>query len=64
MAESAGPFGPVARHSRDGCADEFWFPVAAEDGADRAAVFQVQHQRPAGNPVVRASVRASAREVL
>jgi hypothetical protein len=57
MAESAGPFGPVARHSRRGCADEFWFPVAAEDGEHRAAVFQVQHQRPRGNPSVRASVR-------
>jgi hypothetical protein len=59
MAESAGPFGPVARHSRHGCADEFWFPVAAEDGEDRAAVFQVQHQRPRGNPAVRASLRSS-----
>ena len=57
MAESAGPFGPVARHSRDGCADEFWFPVAAEDGEGRAVVFEVQHQRPGGNPAVRASRR-------
>jgi hypothetical protein len=57
MAESAGPFGPVARHSRDGCADEFWFPVTAEDGEQRAVVFQVQHQRPSRNLTVRASLR-------
>jgi hypothetical protein len=53
MAESAGPFGPVTRHSRDGCADEFWFPVAA----DRAAVFKVRHQRRRGNLAVQASLR-------
>ena len=57
MAESAGPFGPVAGHSRDGCADEFWFPVVAEDGEDRSVIFQVQHQRPTGNAAVRASLR-------
>jgi hypothetical protein len=56
MAESAGPLGPVARHSREGCADEFWFPVAAEGGASRAVVFQVQHRRPGANLAVRASL--------
>lgn len=57
MAESAGPLGPVARHSREGCADEFWFPVAAEGGGSRAVVFQVQHRGPGGNLAVQASLR-------
>jgi hypothetical protein len=60
MAESAGPLGPVTRHSRRGCADEFWFPVAADGGGDRAVVFQVRHQRPGGNLAVRASLREIA----
>jgi hypothetical protein len=60
MAESAGPFGPVTRHSRSGCADEFWFPVAAAGGEDRAVVFQVRHQRPGGSLAVRASLREIA----
>jgi hypothetical protein len=57
MAESVGPLGPAARHSRDGCADEFWFPVAAGGGQHRAVVFQVRHQRPGRNLTVRASLR-------
>ena len=56
MAESAGPLGPAARHSRDGCADEFWFPVVADGGAGGAVVFQVQH-RPGGNLAVQATLR-------
>ena len=57
MAESAGPLGPVARHSREGCADEFWFPVAADGGEGSAVVFQVQHRGPGGNLAVQASLR-------
>jgi Methylamine utilisation protein MauE len=61
MAESAGPLGPVARHSREGCADEFWFPVPAEGGASRAVVFQVRHRGRGGNLAVHASLRETAR---
>jgi hypothetical protein len=57
MAESAGPLGPVARHSREGCADEFWFPVAADGAVRRAVVFEVQHRGPGANLAVRASLR-------
>jgi hypothetical protein len=57
MAESAGPLGPVAGHRRTGCADEFWFPVAAETGAGRTVLFQVRHDRSGGTLAVRASVR-------
>lgn len=61
MAESAGPFGPVARHRRRRCTDEFWFPAAAEAGERRAVVFQVRHQGPGGNLAVRASLRDTGR---
>lgn len=56
MAESAGPLGPVARHRRAGCTDEFWFPAAGEA---RAVVFHVRHQGPGGILAVRASLRGS-----
>jgi hypothetical protein len=56
MAESAGPLGPPARHTRAGCADEFWF-TAAEDGPERAVVFQVRHTSAEGALAVQASVR-------
>jgi Methylamine utilisation protein MauE len=62
MAESAGPLGPVARHSREGCTDEFWFPVSAEGGeANRSVVFQVWHRGPGGNLAVQASLREIGR---
>jgi len=61
MAESAGPLGPAARHSREGCTDEFWFPVPADGGASRAVVFQVRHRGPGGNLAVRASLREIGR---
>ena len=32
MADSTGPFGPVARYRRTGCTDEFWFTVLAGAG--------------------------------
>lgn len=57
MAESAGPLGPVARHSREGCTDEFWFPVVAEGSEGRAVLFQVRHQGPGGNLAVQAYLR-------
>jgi len=44
MAGSAGPFGPVARHRRTGCTDEFWFTAPAGQGS-QAVVFRVH--RPA-----------------
>jgi Protein of unknown function (DUF4232) len=54
MAESAGPFGPVARHRRAGCHEEFWFTPL--DG-QRAVVFQVRPAGPGGELAVQASVR-------
>jgi hypothetical protein len=57
MAASAGPLGPVARHHRTGCADEFWFTTANGGGEQRAVMFQVRHTSPQGALAVRASVR-------
>jgi hypothetical protein len=63
MAESAGPFGPVVRHRRAGCSEEFWFtPLLAPadergGGGSRAVVFQVRHAAPGGELAVQASVR-------
>ena len=54
MAESAGPFGPVVRHRRTGCAEEFWFTPL--DG-HRAVVFQVRPGGYGGALAVQASVR-------
>jgi Protein of unknown function (DUF4232) len=57
MAESAGPFGPVARHRRAGCHEEFWFTPLDGLAGDRAVVFQVRHAGPGGELAVQASVR-------
>jgi hypothetical protein len=54
MAESAGPFGPVVRHRRAGCHEEFWF---TPPDAHRAVVFQVRPAGPGGELAVQASVR-------
>jgi hypothetical protein len=56
MAGSAGPFGPVVRYRRAGCADEFWF-IPLDAAADRTVVFQVRHAGPGGALAVQASVR-------
>ena len=56
MAGSAGPFGPVVRYRRAGCAEEFWFsPLDA--APDRAVVFQVRHAGPGRALAVQAAVR-------
>jgi hypothetical protein len=57
MAESAGPFGPVARHRRAGCHEEFWFTPLDGPARDRAVVFRIRHAGPGGEPAVQASVR-------
>jgi hypothetical protein len=65
MAESAGPFGPVVRHRRAGCSEEFWFtpvlPAAPgpgqAGGGPRAVVFQARYAAPGGGLAVQASVR-------
>jgi hypothetical protein len=54
MAESAGPFGPVARYQRSGCAEEFWFPVGGTD-TSRAVVFRVRYAAADGTLAVQAS---------
>jgi hypothetical protein len=56
MAGSAGPFGPVVRYRRAGCAEEFWF-APLDAAPDRAVVFQVRHARPGGALAVQAAVR-------
>jgi hypothetical protein len=62
MAESAGPFGPVVRHRRAGCSEEFWFTTAAgpgraDDDAAQAVVFQTRYGAPGVGLAVQASVR-------
>ena len=57
MAEAAGPFGPVVRYRRAGCAGEFWFTPLDGPGPGRAVVFQVRHAGPGGSLAVQASVR-------
>ena len=56
MADSAGPFGPVARYRRTGCTDEFWFTVPA-DQDDQAVVFQVSRAAPGARLAVHMSLR-------
>jgi methylamine utilization protein MauE len=56
MADSAGPFGPVARHRRTGCTDEFWFTVPPGQG-DQAVVFQVSRAAPGARLAVHMSLR-------
>jgi len=57
MAESAGPFGPVVRYRRAGCAEEFWFTSLDGQADDRAVVFQVRPGGYGGTLAVQASVR-------
>jgi hypothetical protein len=57
MAASAGPLGPLSRHHRTGCADEFWFTAPDGGGEQRAVVFLVRYGAPGGALAVRASVR-------
>jgi hypothetical protein len=56
MADSAGPFEPVARYRRTGCTDEFWFTAAAGPGS-QAVVFRVNHAASGGRLAVHASLR-------
>jgi hypothetical protein len=60
MAGAAGPFGPVVRYRRAGCAEEFWFTPLGESGQDRAVLFQVRHAGYGGALAVHASVRDAA----
>ena len=56
MADSAGPFGPVARYRRTGCTDEFWFTALAGQGG-QAVVFRVHRAAPGARLAVHASLR-------
>lgn len=56
MADSAGPFGPIARHRRTGCTDEFWFTVPPGQG-NLAAVFHVNRPAPGARLAVHVSLR-------
>lgn len=56
MAESAGPFGAVARHHRSGCTEEFWFPVEHGSDVGRAVVFRVRYAAGDGTLAVQASL--------
>ena len=56
MADSTGPFGPVARYRRTGCTDEFWFTVPA-CAASQAVVFQVNRAAPGARLAVHISLR-------
>jgi len=56
MADSAGPFGPVARYRRTGCTDEFWFTaLSGQDG--QAVVFRVHRTAPGARLAVHTSLR-------
>jgi hypothetical protein len=56
MADSAGPFGPIARYRRTGCTDEFWFTVPPGEG-NQAVVFQVNRAAPGARLAVHVSLR-------
>ena len=56
MADSAGPFGPIARYRRTGCTDEFWFTVPPGQG-NLAVVFQVNRAAPGARLAVHVSMR-------
>ena len=56
MADSAGPFGPVARYRRTGCTDEFWFTAPPGQGG-QAVVFQVHQAVPGARLAVHTSLR-------
>ena len=57
VAQAAGPFGPVVRYRRAGCAGEFWFIPLDGPGQDRAVVFRVRHAGYGGALAVQASVQ-------
>jgi hypothetical protein len=59
MADSAGPFGPIAWYRRTGCTDEFWFTVPPGQG-NLAVVFQVNRMASGA----RLAVHMSLRDVL
>lgn len=56
MADSAGPFGPLARYRRTGCTDEFWFTVSTGQ-ISQVAVFQVNQAAPGARLTVHASLQ-------
>jgi hypothetical protein len=56
MADSAGPFGPIAWYRRTGCTDEFWFAVPPGQG-NLAVVFQVNRVAPGARLAVHTSLR-------
>ena len=56
MADSAGPFGPVAWYRRTGCTDEFWFTALAGQGG-QAVVFRVYRAAPGARLAVHTSLR-------
>jgi hypothetical protein len=56
MAASAGPFQPVARYRRIGCADEFWFTARTDQGTG-AVVFRVHRAAPGARFTVHASLQ-------
>ena len=55
MADSAGPFGPVARYLRTGCTDEFWFTALTGHGG-QAVVFRVHRRAPGARLAVHTSL--------
>jgi hypothetical protein len=67
MAGAAGPFGPVTRHRRTGCTEEFWFaaaqPVSDVRGEARAVVFRVRYTSPGGSLAVQASITKESYEI-
>ena len=56
MADSAGPFGPVAWYRRTGCTDEFWFTALTGQGS-QAVVFRVHRMAPGARLAVHTSLR-------
>jgi hypothetical protein len=60
MTAAAGPFG-AGTHRRDGCADEFLFPVA--DGPGQVVQFRVTYTAGGRGVAVHATVITGARAV-
>jgi hypothetical protein len=56
MADSAGPFGPIAWYRRTGCTDEFWFTAPPGQG-NLVVVFQVNRAAPGARLAVHMSLR-------
>jgi hypothetical protein len=65
MADAAGPLGPVTRHRRTGCTEEFWFAAARgidpARGGTRAVVFRVRPASAGGTLAVQASLQPDRR---